>query len=171
VPSKPASKPLVGRAWLTDELLRRVRKALAATRWFASLPRDLQEDVHQDTVSALLKLPHVPNDPLSFSLAVARNRARFLIRKQKRDQRVPGAAHDEPDVSPSPEGMAETSEAWGRLTEELELLSPRQRQVIRLVLVEGLYVADVAQVTGLSRESVYQALSRGVRRLRSKLDG
>ena len=170
MPSKPASKPPVRRAWLTDEFLGRVRKALGATRWFGSLPRDLREDVLQDTVSALLKLSRVPDEPLSFALAVARNRSRFLLGKRwrERDQEDPDTTA--PDASESPEGMAASSEAWGRLNEALRLLSPRQRQVVRLVLEEGLRVADVSDVTGLSKESVYQALSRGVRRLRSKID-
>jgi RNA polymerase sigma-70 factor (ECF subfamily) len=57
------------------------------------------------------------------------------------------------------------------LSAAIELLTAAQREVIRLLKIEGYSVAEIAEKTGRSRASVKVTAHRGYKALRRLLEG
>ena len=69
----------------------------------------------------------------------------------------------------SPSTAMRRDERFERLQEALVDLTPEQREVVRMVRLEGLKIKDVAEGTNRTPEAVKQLMLRGLRRLRSRL--
>ncbi|MBI2378038.1 MAG: RNA polymerase sigma factor [Deltaproteobacteria bacterium] len=74
-----------------------------------------------------------------------------------------------PSAPPSPLDGAAGSELLARLEAALLALRPRDREVILLVMVEGLSPKDAGIVLGLGAEATRQRLSRARKALRAEL--
>lgn len=70
------------------------------------------------------------------------------------------------DSGVSPSRALRRDERMNRLQESLEKLTPAQREVQRLVRIEGLKLKEVASHTNRTVEAVQQLLLRGLRQLR-----
>jgi RNA polymerase sigma factor (sigma-70 family) len=149
--------------WHSAEFGLKLRGALLHLGWFLRLPPDLRDEVVQDTLTALLLRDPASIDPgkhLPYAITVARHRSLLLMEREKKYERGP----DEEFVSgnsPDPEQLALASERIMKLEQALSQLPELQQQVIRLVLQDGLRVADVAQRLRL-REAQYTSICPGV---------
>ena len=152
------------------EFPQKLRAALARRRWFTRLTRDLQDEVAQDTLAALLDLKgREPDDALVYGLAAARNRAVYLLRRaqQRNEERSGEVLERIASKAASPEELASEAEL---LREAFLRLPPKQREVVLAVLGGGLTGDEVGQRLGISRDSVYKILSRALHRIRSQID-
>lgn len=75
------------------------------------------------------------------------------------------------DPGPSPEGAAERNEVQGRIQRALnEALTPRQRQALVAVVLQGVPLDVVAQQMGSNRNALYKLLHDARRKLRAQLE-
>jgi RNA polymerase sigma factor for flagellar operon FliA len=72
---------------------------------------------------------------------------------------------------PEPSESAEIAAARVALTEALQRITERQRQVLVLHYLEGFQKSEVADVLGIDRSRVTQLLQQGLRNLRVELTG
>jgi RNA polymerase sigma-70 factor (ECF subfamily) len=135
------------------------------------------EDVTQEV---LIKLwdrgPEIEADRLgAWLLTVTRNACTDAIRKRRRAaeivpiRRDGEIAADRPSSSPNPEQLAAGSQLGDRIFEALDLLTEPSRSVVILREIQGLSYAEIAEVTGISLDSVKVTLHRARRRLRESL--
>lgn len=73
------------------------------------------------------------------------------------------------DDAPSPDRRLDDDDRARRLREALEVLPPRQREVVHLVFYQGLTVAEAGEVMGVSVGSARTHYHRGKERLKSLL--
>ena len=97
----------------------------------------------------------------------------FNLVRQRHRRRRDEAVFDETEVPPEEEGGApaalEDDEERHDLRRELELLPPRQREVMDLRLNHELSHAEVAERLGISEESSRANYYQALRRLRARL--
>jgi RNA polymerase sigma factor (sigma-70 family) len=74
----------------------------------------------------------------------------------------------DPPATDDPLGDAETRIG---LEQMIAMLPPREAEVMRLRLLEGLEIAEIAERLGMTRNAVDQAIHRARRRLAELLDG
>lgn len=169
MPSKAHKARSASAEWNSKDFARVLRESLDTQRWFARLRPDLRDEVVQDTLESLLhRTGKEVVNPLAYAVRTARNRAHFLLARASKYQ----STSDDDFVSvqdSTPESSVAASESRRRLEEAVRRLPPRQQQVVRLVLEDGMRVDDVAQVLKMKRDSVYQHLSRAIRRLRDEV--
>lgn len=95
-------------------------------------------------------------------------------RMRSEEERVERMAWEVPQDTSGPEdpGVAvEQTETARLLREAMEVLPPRQREVVHLVYYEDLSVTEAARVMGVSAGSARVHFDRGKRRLRALLSG
>lgn len=145
----------------------------AFVRWRLHDPEDA-EDVVQDVLLALHRYRHTydPGRPVApWLYAIARHRLVDATKKRRRRTKtelLQGMHADEvgqlealfPARPPAEPLLRE------RLTRALELLSAAQREVIRLLKIEGYSVAEIAQKTDRSPSAVKVTAHRGYKTLR-----
>jgi RNA polymerase sigma factor (sigma-70 family) len=135
--------------------------------------RQLAEDLYQETwIKLAVHAPrlHEDTDLGAWLYTVARN----LARSEKRAERArPGggqlldhAAH----AGASPYEWAAASETEARLEEALAELAPPFREVLLLVVVEGLEHERAAEILDLKPDALRQRLSRARTKLAEGLD-
>lgn len=157
---------LAGRREAFEILLRRHGPVLWAA--IATRVADPEEarDIYQDTVvKAYEQIGRLrePERLRSWWLSIALNSLRSLGRRQRPDlhERVPDRADEDAEA---PGERLEAREDLERLRTELAALPPRQREVCRLRLVDGLSHTAIAELLGItadaSRANAYQALKR-----------
>jgi RNA polymerase sigma-70 factor (ECF subfamily) len=78
---------------------------------------------------------------------------------------------DPPATQPSPLARAEASELRSVAEAAVAALPPRRRQVFRLAREEGLSYREIAEVMGLSLQTVANQMSRALTELHEELDG
>ncbi len=76
---------------------------------------------------------------------------------------------DVPASGASPSRSLRRNERFERLQGALDALTPEQREIIRLLRIEGLKIREVAARTGRSAHAVKQLMLRGLRRLRANI--
>lgn len=122
------------------------------------------EDVLHDTFRVLLALPESPREPRFYLLRAFRNRAlnhrRGLWRRLAREWR--STAWFEPSSGESPFER--------RATEALRGLPPEQREVIVLKIWHELTFDAIAELLGLSPNTVAGRYRYGIRKLRETLE-
>ncbi len=72
---------------------------------------------------------------------------------------------------PTPEESAILSSDARMVVDALQRMSPGEADALRLKYLDGLETREIAQILDKSEEAVRQAVSRGVRSLRSLLEG
>ena len=145
------------------------RLALAYTR-----DRHESEDLFQEIAVALWKaLPNYRGDSSerTFVYRVAHNTAiRFVTlqnRRTTRERAVSESTH-EPASHSDPERDAIRNQQWQNLWRAVRELPVIDRQIVMLRL-EGLPMAEIAEVTGFSEAAVAMRLSRLRRRLTEEI--
>ena len=136
--------------------------------------RQEREDLFQEIAVALWKaLPHFRGDSSerTFVYRIAHNTAiRFVTSQNRRTAWERAALEDEaePASSDNPERDAIRNQQWQTLWRAVQELPVIDRQVVMLRL-EGLSVAETAEVTGFTEGMVAMRFSRARRRLAEQL--
>lgn len=92
---------------------------------------------------------------------------RDWARARKRRPSVPLDRDVVGSASASPSRSLRRDERFDRLQEALRRLSPDHQEVIRLSLLEGLRIREIAERMGRSTDAIKQLLLRATRKLRS----
>jgi RNA polymerase sigma factor (sigma-70 family) len=135
--------------------------------------RDVAEDLYQETwIKLAIHAPRLAEDTdlAAWLYTVARN----LARSEKRSQKVRPAAggpvpEDAPHPGASPYEWASATETEGRLERALAELPAPFREVLLLVVVEGMEHDQVAKILDLSPEALRQRLARARANLAERL--
>jgi RNA polymerase sigma-70 factor, ECF subfamily len=102
---------------------------------------------------------------------IAANVWRDHLRRRKRRPEVQGAIADDCQARASPpDGGLIAQEDQERLTEAMDRLPPRQREVLHLHAWEQLSLAEIAQVLDISPDAAKASLSLARRRMRELFD-
>jgi RNA polymerase sigma-70 factor (ECF subfamily) len=105
----------------------------------------------------------------AFLYTMARNAAIDERRRFGRRAALAGRA-DPPGPQPSPLATAEASELQVVAGQAIAALPPRRREVFRLARFEGLSYKEIAQLMGLSPQTVANQMSRALTELHEALD-
>jgi RNA polymerase sigma-70 factor (ECF subfamily) len=130
---------------------------------------DWLEDVAQETLLSIHRDRHTydPARPfLPWMYAIARHRLLDFVEKQRRRARNEVPAESGWDEVASAEAIVERGTPAGFLRQALALLSIRQREIIGMLKLEGLTVAEISQRTGMTASSVKVTAHRGYKSLR-----
>lgn len=150
-----------------DEVYRRTARGVHGLLLARVPPREADDLVQEVFLTAWRRLDALrePAAFLGWIAAIARNAAadwhRAPARRTEGD--APDDAQPAPAASLSVEGLAALA--------AVEKLPDAYRETLLLRLVEGLSGPEIAQVTGLTPDSVRVNLSRGMKRLRALLRG
>lgn len=130
------------------------------------------EDVTQEVCIAVMSaLPRYENRDrfTSFVFGIASHKIVDALRAMRRDKSVP--VDTVPDIAPvadTPEDSAIRADTLHQVEELLEVLSPRQRTILRLRIVEERTVAETASELGTTAAAVRVAQHRALNRLRGR---
>lgn len=138
-----------------------------------SLADELFQDVWMNLIAARSR--YVPSAKFStFLYQVARNRVIDHFRASGRSLEQPENEDDplDPPAPPEsqPEQTVERRETASRLLAALEALPPLQREAFLLHEEGELTLEEIAQLTGVGRETVKSRLRYALARLREKLE-
>ncbi len=157
---------------LTAKIVRsNLRKTIPASR---SHSRDLLEDLVQDVLLSIHQKRHTyrPEYPiLPWLFAIARHRwidvARMLsVRPDLLNwEESDFSTVADPEAAERIEREESEADAKDRVSEMLETLSPRQRELIRMAKLEELRLAEVAVRLGMSLSAVKVAVHRAMHKL------
>jgi RNA polymerase sigma-70 factor, ECF subfamily len=126
------------------------------------LAEDLLQDTFHDALRAQEQLPRIGNER-AWLYGIARHRALRALRRGRRLQRALVR------LGGSREAAQEADEALVALLDLLEReLSPELRALVLLRYVHDFQAAELAEMTGVSPETVRQRLARGRARLIAK---
>ena len=148
-----------------------LRKTIPSSR---SHSRDLLEDLVQDVLLALHQKRHTfrPDYPiLPWLFAIARHRwidiARMIsVRPQLLNwEESDFSAIADPNAEDRAERAVLEFEAKEKVSEMLEILSPKQRELIRMAKLEELPLAEVAVRLGMSLSAVKVGVHRAMHKL------
>jgi RNA polymerase sigma-70 factor (ECF subfamily) len=136
----------------------------ALFRYLLRLTGDLHEaeDLTQETtIRAWKRRRQLKNEQYLkvWMLRIARNLACDEHRKQRRRPVLESGVEDRADpLVPTPEQIAMLSEEEERISALVDSLPKQQREVMHLSAVEGLELAEIADVLGISRNSAKVSL-------------
>lgn len=124
-------------------------------------------DVVQETFLQLLRHEQrVPEDRLApWLYVVCRNRALDSMRKEKR-MRFRSSEENIP-CGDNPAEQLERAQDEAGLAGLLDVLTPRQREVIRLKFIDELSYKAISEITGLSVSNVGVLIHTGIRKMRA----
>ena len=131
--------------------------------------RDWLEDVAQETLLSIHRDRHTydPHRPfLPWMYAIARHRLLDFVEKQRRRGENEVSAENALDGVAGEQLVVERGTLSGFLRQALALLSLRQREIIRMLKLEGFTVAEISRKTGLSESLVKVTAHRGYNTLR-----
>ena len=125
-------------------------------------------DVAQDT---FLRLCRQQRDQVEGHLAawlftVCRRRALDVAKKQARMRSFATDPDSQPADEPAQEAVVERRESAAHILILLEKLPPREREIVRLKLQNGLSYCEISRVTGLSVSNVGYLLHMAFRKIR-----
>jgi RNA polymerase sigma factor (sigma-70 family) len=130
-------------------------------------PNGLLEDVSQDVFAAVSRKLESYDGRVSvrswlygFVRRVVADHRRRRIRKESKVHSLTeaNALEQIEDVTQAPMAAAENSQAFRRLGEILQTLSPEKREAFLLFEVEGLTAPEIAEMTQSNLEAVYGRL-------------
>lgn len=136
--------------------------------WDAERAEELAQEVF------IRALTHRPDKPRAWLFTVAANLARDEVRTAVRRRRHLTLLKADPDVAPSAtasaDDLVEREEQMASVRSALELLSPRDREIL-LLWDGGLSYPEIAAQTGLAIGAVGTTLARARRRLIEAYEG
>jgi RNA polymerase sigma factor (sigma-70 family) len=131
---------------------------------------DAQEEVVQDTLLAIHRDRHTYDPARPFRpwmFAIARHRLLDHLDRQRRRSRIE-VLDDAEAVDPaSSDAATRARRAPGLLRHALAQLSRTQREIIEMLKLDGLSVAEIATRTGMTASTVKVTAHRGYKRLRA----
>lgn len=131
---------------------------------------DSQEEVVQDTLLCIHRDRHTydPGRPFRpWMYAITRHRLSDHLEKQRRRTRIEVLADADAEDPASADASARDRRAPGILHHALAQLSNAQREIIQMLKLDGLSVAEISTRTGLTASTVKVTAHRGYKRLRA----
>jgi RNA polymerase sigma-70 factor, ECF subfamily len=128
------------------------------------------EEVVQDTLLSIHRDRHTydPQRPFQpWMFAIARHRLFDHTEKRRRRSRIEVLSDAEAEDPHSSETAARERRAPGILRHALAQLSRTQREIIEMLKLDGLSVAEIASRTGMTASTVKVTAHRGYKRLRA----
>lgn len=132
-------------------------------------PDGAAEAVSETFLVAWRRFAEVPDDPLPWLLATARKVVANELRRRAREGHLLERIRDH--AATSTEDHAGRVADRGTVLAALDRLSPRDREVLRLALWDGLDTAAAARVMGCGTTAYKVRLHRARRRLGRLLEG
>jgi RNA polymerase sigma factor (sigma-70 family) len=129
-----------------------------------------QEEVVQDTLLCIHRDRHTydPGRPFRpWMYAITRHRLSDHLEKQQRRSRIEVLSDVEAEDPASTNASARELQAPGILRHALAQLSKAQREIIQMLKLDGLSVAEISARTGLTASTVKVTAHRGYKRLRA----
>jgi RNA polymerase sigma-70 factor (ECF subfamily) len=153
-------------AQLAEYLTPRLRVMMRAKTRDAELARDLTQDAVIEVLKALRRGQlREPARLIAFVHGVARNVANNYVRTRRED-----TGHEPlSDLLAQPLDEADAHERRDLVTRGLAQISPSDREILDLILVEGLKPAEIAARMGLAPEVVRTRKSRALKRVLTAL--
>jgi RNA polymerase sigma-70 factor (ECF subfamily) len=127
------------------------------------------EDVAQETLLAVHRHRHTWDPARAFlpwMYAIARHRLLDFVAQRRRRERHDLATQTGDGEAPSAAAIVERAIPAFDLRQALARLSARQREIIQMLKLEELSVAEISARTGLSRSSIKVTAHRGYKVLR-----
>ena len=138
-----------------DDFYARERGDLVALAFALCGSTGLAEDLVQDAfVSAIDRWDRIAN-PSAWMRGVIANKSVSLFRRRATEARYFLLGHA-PELAAGPELLCEVNELWA----EVRRLPRRQAQVVALRYVDGAAVTEIAEVLGVSENTVKTHLRR-----------
>jgi RNA polymerase sigma-70 factor (ECF subfamily) len=153
-------------AQLAEYLTPRLRVMMRAKTRDAELSRDLTQDAVIEVLKALRRGQlREPARLIAFVHGVARNVANNYVRTRRED-----TGHEPlSDLLAQPLDEADAHERRDLVTRGLAQISPSDREILDLILVEGLKPGEIAARMGLAPEVVRTRKSRALKRILTAL--
>jgi RNA polymerase sigma-70 factor, ECF subfamily len=153
-------------AQLAEYLTPRIRVMMRAKTRDSELSRDLTQDAVIEVLKALRRGQlREPGRLIAFVHGVARNVANNYVRTRRDD-----TAHEPlSDLLAQPLDEADAHERRDLVTRGLAQISPSDREILDLVLLEGLKPGEIAARMGLAPEVVRTRKSRALKRILTAL--
>ena len=132
--------------------------------------REDAEDAAQETMVQLWRyLEHIDaaQNVEALAVRVAKNCCVSLYRKQQRERLATDLSRDGADVSPHE--LMEAKDMQRMLSESLDLLKPRERQLFEMRQLEGLSIDEITNQTGISKPSVTAMVSAARKKVFTEL--
>ena len=134
---------------------------------------DDAEDAAQETMLQLWRyLEHIDAERNVEALAVrvAKNCCMSMYRKKQPQQPHPRPLSDgRGECTPSPQEQLEAQDTHRMLSEALDLLKPRERQLFEMRAVMGFSTEEVSKQTGISKLSVTAMVSAARKKVFTEL--
>jgi len=155
---------LGGDAGAFGDLVARYQKLVASVAWRYGVRREEIEDVVSEIFFKVYRnlRRYRPDHP--FSTWLYRLAANHVVDHGRRKKREAGRTEMPAqivDTTPGPRERAEGRERAELVRGALQDVTPRYREVLFLVYIEGMLVADVARHLGLPQGTVKSRLKRG----------
>ena len=174
---EPASTPP---ETLVDTLVREHQRALIGYAHSLVHNDATAHDIVQETFLRLCKSPPQPTNAKAWLYRVCRTRAIDWWRRRQRERppNASGASNNTsesdfferlPDPAPTPPDALERTETLLSLNAQLETLTPRHRELLRLKFQAGLSYKEIADTTGLTPTNVGFILHTTLTTLRQRL--
>ena len=133
---------------------------------------DVAQEICLAVLAALDRFHDDPSSFLPFVYGIASHKVADHYRKASRDKADPVAdVPDLIDLGVGPELHALRGDMRARLGKLLEILAPRQREILVLRLLVGLSAQETAAATGLTATAVRVTQHRALNKLREALPG
>jgi RNA polymerase sigma-70 factor (ECF subfamily) len=158
------------RRWIQDALERFEGPLLLYARRLLGDP-EAARDAVQETFLRLCRHSRAEIEPrlAEWLYTVCRN-VSLDVQRRKRNMNPEGAIEATPPLDASgPEQEALQREEKGRMLAELDLLPPKQQEVLRLKFQGGLSYREISRVTGDSIGNVGYLIHVGLKSLRGRL--
>jgi RNA polymerase sigma factor (sigma-70 family) len=160
-----------------EALLRDCVSFIQAVARRQGVPRDLIDDVVQDTLLAVHGARHTYDPRRSFSgwlAVIAQRRAidvlRSVGRRGRREVHAPPEYENHPDESTNPERDVEVADRLVGLAPAIAALPEKQRQAVRHLVIEERSLSETAALTGDTKGALKVNLHRALRKLRALLN-
>lgn len=145
--------------------------AASLRRFALSLARDESDanDLLQDTWHAAIRRPGAVHNVRAFLLGTMRKLARRAHRSRTRRERREAVA-EPPQPQPSPDAVAEQLDLLRIVLKELRQLPATQQRILTRYYLEEMPTERIAQRERCTASTVRSSLSRGMARIRQRLD-
>jgi RNA polymerase sigma-70 factor (ECF subfamily) len=156
--------------WIRPAIVRYCRSRIGRSGSAYSSADDVAQEICVAVLGALGRYNDAPESFLPFVYGIAAHKVADHYRRAGRDRSDPSAdVPDGVDVSASPEQLIMAADLRERLTDLLNTLPPRQREILRLRLVVGLSAQETASTVGLTPTAVRVTQHRALAKLRAAL--
>ena len=128
------------------------------------------EDAAQETMVQLWRyLEHidVAQNMEALAVRVAKNCCVSMYRKRHRERLATDLSRDGTDISPHE--LMEAEDVQRMLSEALDLLKPRERQLFEMRQIEGLSTDEITNQTGIPKTSVTAMVSAARKKVFTEL--